>query len=143
MQNEPAIRGYVVGPGEGVPGRSRDVKASGRSTGGSLTVMEFAIEGGPPRHTHTREDESFFVLTGTLDVECGGDRFEARPGSFVFLPRNLPHVFRSVGGPATGLLIATPGGLDDYFADLRAALDANADQAELRTIQDAYGIVPS
>ncbi len=76
-------------------------------------------------------------------MECGGDRFEARPGSFVFLPRNLPHVFRSVGGPATGLLIATPGGLDDYFADLRAALDANADQAELRTIQDAYGIVPS
>jgi hypothetical protein len=33
----------------------------------------------------------------------------------VFLPRNLPHVFRSVGGPATALLIVTPGGLDEYF----------------------------
>jgi mannose-6-phosphate isomerase-like protein (cupin superfamily) len=98
---------------------------------------------GRPRHTHTREDESFYVLTGTLAVECGDDRFEAGPGSFVFLPRNLPHVFRSVGGPATALLIVTPGGLDDYFAELSAALRANADSAEMQTIRDAYGIVRS
>jgi mannose-6-phosphate isomerase-like protein (cupin superfamily) len=119
------------------------VKASGRSTGGSLTVIAAAIDGGPPRHTHTREDESFYVLTGTLDVECGNDRFRAGPGSFVFLPRNLPHVFRSVGGPATALLIVTPGGLDDYFAELSAALAANADAAQVRTIQQAYGIARS
>jgi hypothetical protein len=59
MSDEPAVRGYVVGPGEGVPDRTPEVKASGRSTGGSLTVMEPAVDGGPPRHTHTREDESF------------------------------------------------------------------------------------
>ena len=98
MSNEPVTRGYVVDPGEGVPGRGPDVKASGRSTGGSLTVIEVTIDGGPPRHTHSREDESFYVLTGTLDVACGQDRFRAGPGSFVFLPRNLPHGFRSVGG---------------------------------------------
>ncbi len=47
MPNEPAVRGYVVGPGGGVPDRTPDVKASGRSTGGSLTVMELAVDGGP------------------------------------------------------------------------------------------------
>ena len=31
MSNQPAMRGYVVGPGEGVPDRTPDVKASGRS----------------------------------------------------------------------------------------------------------------
>jgi mannose-6-phosphate isomerase-like protein (cupin superfamily) len=77
VPNQPVTRGYVVGPGEGMPGRGPDVKASGQSTGGSLTVIEAAIDGGPPRHTHTREDESFYVLTGTLDVECGEDRFRA------------------------------------------------------------------
>jgi mannose-6-phosphate isomerase-like protein (cupin superfamily) len=143
VSNEPITRGYVVGPGEGVPGQGPDVKASGRSTGGSLTVIEATIDGGPPRHTHTREDESFYVLTGTLDVECGNDRFRAGPGSFVFLPRNVPHVFRSAGGPATALLIVTPGGLDDYFAELSAALAANADAAQVRTIQEAYGIARS
>jgi hypothetical protein len=65
MPDEPAVRGYVVGPGEGVPDRTPDVKASGRSTGGSLTVMELAVDGGPPRHTHTREDESLYVFTGS------------------------------------------------------------------------------
>ena len=139
MQNEYVTSGYAVGPGQGVPHRGNDVKASGRSTGGSLTVIEITVDGGPPRHTHTREDESFYVFAGTLDVHCGDDHFQAEPGSFVFLPRNVPHVFRSVGGPATALLIVTPGGLDEYFAELHAA--ANADAATTKTIQDAYGIV--
>jgi mannose-6-phosphate isomerase-like protein (cupin superfamily) len=142
VPNEPVTRGYVVHPGEGVPDRGPDVKASGRSTGSSLTVMEATIEGGPPRHTHSRDDESFYVLTGMLDVECGEDRFRAGSGSFVFLPRKLPHVFRSVAGPATALLIVTPGGLDEYFAEL-SALAASADAAQVRTIQEAYGIARS
>ena len=143
MPNEPVTHGYVVGPGEGVPDRRSEVKASGRSTGGSLTLMEVTIDGGPPRHTHTREDESLYVRTGTLEVECGDDRFQAGPGSFVFLPRNLPHGFHSVGGPATALLIVTPGGLDEYFAELSAALAAHADPAQVRRIQQRYGIARS
>jgi hypothetical protein len=49
VPNEPVTRGYVVGPGEGVPDRGPEVKASGRSTGGSLTLIKVAIDGGPPR----------------------------------------------------------------------------------------------
>jgi quercetin dioxygenase-like cupin family protein len=143
VPNEPITRGYVLGPGEGAPDRAPEVKASGRSTGGSLTLIEVTIDGGPPRHTHAREDESFYVLTGTLEVECGEDRFQAGPGSFVFLPRNLPHAFRSVAAPATALLIVTPGGLDEYFAELSAALAANADAAQVGAIHRAYGIARS
>ena len=126
-----------------MPDRTPDVKASGRLTDGSLTAMELAVDGGTPKHTHTREDESFYVFTGVMDVECGEDRFEAGPGSFVFLPRNLPHAFRSVGGRVTALLIVTPGGLDSYLAELHAAVRSNADPAEVKRIQDAYGIVRS
>jgi mannose-6-phosphate isomerase-like protein (cupin superfamily) len=95
------------------------------------------------RNTHTREDESLYVFTGALYVECGQDRFEAGPGSFVFLPRKLPHLFRSIGGPASALLMVTPGGLDEYFAELHAALTANAGPAEIAMVQDQYGIVRS
>jgi quercetin dioxygenase-like cupin family protein len=134
-------RGYAVAPGEGVQGRGRDVKASGLSTGGNLTVIEIAIDGGPPRHAHTHEDESLYVFSGVLDVECGDDRFRAEPGGFVFLPRLVPHAFVSVDGPASALLIVTPGGLDEYFAELHAALNTNAGPNEIQRIQDAYGIV--
>ena len=144
MSKQDPIRGYVVEPRRGVPGRGSEVKASGRSTAGSLTVMEIAVDGqGPPRHTHTREDESIYIFTGALDVECAGDRFEAGPGSFVFLPRNLAHTFRSVDGVATGLLIVTPGGLDEYFAELHAALTENGDRSEIAKIQARYGIARS
>jgi mannose-6-phosphate isomerase-like protein (cupin superfamily) len=37
-------------------------------------VTELAVDGGPPRHTHTREDESFYVFSGVVDVECGQDQ---------------------------------------------------------------------
>jgi mannose-6-phosphate isomerase-like protein (cupin superfamily) len=137
MSYEPINRGYVVAAGEGVPDRGAEVKASGRSTGGSLTAIEITVDQGPPKHTHTREDESFYVFTGALYVECGHDRLEAGPGSFVFLPRNVPHRFRSIGGPATALLIVTPGGLDEYFAELHAKLSAN----EIAIVQEKYGIV--
>ena len=48
-----------------------------------------------------------------------------------------------MGGPATALLIVTPGGLDEYFEELSAALAAHADTAKVRTIQQAYGIARS
>ena len=61
----------------------------------------------------------------------------------MFLPRNVPHTLRSVDGPASTLVIATPGGLDEYFADLHAAIKAKAEPAELAAIQAAYGIIPT
>jgi mannose-6-phosphate isomerase-like protein (cupin superfamily) len=143
MHVEPVTRGFMVAAGEAVPGCTPDLKASGRATAGSLTVMEMAIDGGPPRHTHTRQDESFYVFTGVFDVHCGDDRFHAGPGSFVFLPRNVPHEFRTIDGPATALLIATPGGIDENFAELHAALGADGDPAAIKAVLDAYGIIPA
>src|SRR5436309_9647604 len=60
------MRGYVVGPEEGVEGYGADVKASSASTGGAITVMvASSTTGGAPRHVHHREDECFYVLDGT------------------------------------------------------------------------------
>jgi hypothetical protein len=64
------------------------------------------------------------------------------PGSFVFLPRQRPHTFRSIGGTARGLLIITPGGLENYFDALHATLKAG-DSSQVRVIQAEYGIRPS
>lgn len=136
------LTGYRVQAGGGIPHRVDGVKASSASTGGSLTVIETTIDGGPPRHLHTREDESFYVLRGRLDVECGDERFAAGPGAFVFLPRNVPHAFRSVDGPTTALVIGTPGGLDEYFADLRTAGEAGDGPGEMAKILATHGIVP-
>jgi mannose-6-phosphate isomerase-like protein (cupin superfamily) len=127
--------GYVVPPRAGVaddPG----LKASQRSTGGALSVFETTIEAGPPFHVHDREDECFYVLDGELSVRCGSDGFDAPAGSFVFLPRGRPHRFWARDQPARLLLIAVPGGIEDYFGEINNA----PDDEERHRIGELYGI---
>ena len=93
----PSPRGYVLAADQGlVPDRS-DLKASAGSTGGQLSVFTVSVDGGPPWHTHTGEDESIYLFSGLLEVECDDEEFEVAPGSFVFISRQRPHTFRSVG----------------------------------------------
>jgi quercetin dioxygenase-like cupin family protein len=117
--------GYALAPGEGVDGRGADVKCSNRSTGGSLAMYRTTVDGdGPPLHTHTHDDETIVVLDGSVECECGQDTWSGGPGSVFFMPRGLPHTFRSLDGPATILFIVTPGHLDDFFRLREQATDS-------------------
>jgi len=138
----PTGRGYILDAHHGLAKSQPDLKASAESTSGQLTVITLSIDGGPPRHTHTREDESIYLLAGRLAVECDGQEFAATPGSFVYLPRGRPHTFRSIGGTARGLLIITPAGLENYFAALHAAA-TGPDSSQVRTVMAEYGISPA
>jgi quercetin dioxygenase-like cupin family protein len=83
-------RGYVLAADQGLVPDRPDLKAGAGSTGGQLSVFTVSVDGGPPRHTHTREDESIYLFSGLLEVECDDEEFEVAPGSFVFLPgRNI------------------------------------------------------
>jgi len=114
------LTGYVVPAGAGLAGDA-GLRASRPSTGGALSVFETSIGAGPPLHVHDREDECFYVLDGALSIRCGDDAFAAAAGNFVFLPRGRPHRFWAAGPPARLLLIAVPGGIEDYFGEINAA----------------------
>jgi mannose-6-phosphate isomerase-like protein (cupin superfamily) len=129
------LTGYVVAAGAGLAG-DPGLKASRQSTGGALSVFETSIGAGPPLHVHDRDDECFYVLDGALSVRCGDEGFDAAAGSFVFLPRGLPHRFSAAGPAARLLLIAVPGGIEDYFREINAA---SGDDERTR-IGERYGI---
>jgi len=129
------LTGYVVPAGAGLAG-DPGLKASRHSTGGALTVIETSIGAGPPLHVHDREDECFYIIDGELSIRCGGDAYDAAAGSFVFLPRGRPHRFWAAGPSARLLLIAVPGGIEDYFREISAA----SSDAERGRIQERYGI---
>jgi FAD/FMN-containing dehydrogenase/quercetin dioxygenase-like cupin family protein len=129
------LAGYVVPPGAGLaddPG----LKASQHSTGGALSVFETTVEAGPPLHVHDRDDECLYVLDGELSIRCGSDVFDAAAGSFVFLPRGRPHRFWARDTSARLLLIAVPGGIEDYFGQINNA----SDDVERHRIGERYGI---
>jgi quercetin dioxygenase-like cupin family protein len=63
-----------------------------------------------PYHLHHAEDEAFYVLEGEITVIHGGQQSVAGPGSYIFLPRGVPHGFRSSSANDSHILIhAIPG----------------------------------
>jgi mannose-6-phosphate isomerase-like protein (cupin superfamily) len=94
------------------------LKATAQSTGGAYGMVEALAPAGfgPSLHVHHREDEAFWVLEGILSVRCGKRTFTVVPGSYTFLPRDVPHTFVVEGdSPARILSICSPGGLEQYF----------------------------
>jgi len=119
---ENSMKPYVLLAGEGVAGFDASVKASRSSTGGNLTVIESRTRGGAPWHVHSREDEYFYVIEGKIIVHCGDEIYSAGPGSFVFLPRGIPHAW-NVGaeGVATLLMMTVPAMLEEFLQEFHRA----------------------
>ena len=96
------------------------VKARGQDTNDALSVVEvFCPAGfGPPPHLHRREDEALYVLEGQMTVSCGEQTWTATPGSFVLLPRGIPHAFTvAATGQCRMLTINTPAGFERFVAE--------------------------
>lgn len=94
--------------------------ARGEQTGGALTGFEStpAPGEGPPLHRHASEDEVLYVLRGRLRVRLEETIHDAPAGSFVFIPRGVPHAWQNVGdAPANLLVLFVPGaaGMEQFF----------------------------
>ena len=102
--------------------------AAGETTGGAFSLTEhLTIPVGleSPYHTHSREDESFYVLAGQVAFVCDGKWIDAGPGSFVFGPRGIPHGFRVEGeAPAQMLILCSPAGFEHFVRELSEPLDS-------------------
>lgn len=103
---------------------------SGDATGGAYALTDSTVPPGgeAPSHVHRREDEAFWVLEGALEITVGGDTFEAGAGSFVHLPRSVPHAYRNAGPtPARFLTLMVPAGLEKFFEEVgRPGADPSA-----------------
>lgn len=90
----------------------------GEQTRGLYAMWHATITpaGGPPLHTHSREDEAFYVLKGELTFEADGQQFVGGPGSFVNLPIGSKHRFSNqTDSDVEVLIIVAPAGLEKMF----------------------------
>ncbi len=77
-----------------------------------------------PLHTHSREDEIWYVLEGEIAFTVGDATRVGGPGTFVYIPRNVPHTFQVRSATARWFGIGTPAGLDQWFFETGAAAQA-------------------
>lgn len=103
------------------------VRASGETTGGAFALVEHwevPAGFGSPYHTHSREDESFYIIEGEVAFVCDGKWLKAGPGDFVFGPRGIPHGFQVVGKSlARLLLLCNPAGFEQFVIELKEPMN--------------------
>jgi quercetin dioxygenase-like cupin family protein len=91
---------------------------SGEDTGGKYCLLEVGLAPGMsvPRHTHTREDEAWYILSGELEVVVGDEVFILRVGDTLFGPRDVPHRLRNSGNAENHYLIVfSPSGFEEFL----------------------------
>ena len=105
----------------GVLGSLHRCLATGQATDGAYAAIEVkAFPGlGPPPHIHHRESEMFYVLEGQFELLCGERTVQARPGSFVHIPRGTLHTYKCIGNePGRFLVVITPAGFEKFFEEI-------------------------
>ena len=117
-----SAQGIVVQPGEGpvsryTPERASVLKLLGGATGGSIMLFEQTVPAGAKStfHLHRDSDEVAYILSGALLFKIGDAVAQGGPGTCAFMPRGVPHAWKSIGAE-TGrvLFLYTPaqaGGL--------------------------------
>jgi quercetin dioxygenase-like cupin family protein len=149
-QLSPLFRAPGNGPTLDVLGVTHSYKAMANDTGRQFSVWESIVPPGhgAPAHTHTREDEAFYVLSGEVLVEVEGvtDPLRLGTGAFLFAPRHRRHGYRNVGTATARLLVfAMPGaGLDCMFAAFDEVGKQSGHTPTIQTIgaiAEQYGVV--
>ncbi len=144
----PASEPKVLLPGEGttrtILGERYTWKVSGADSGQAYALIEGEVppQGGPPRHVHAREDESFYVLEGSYEFRVGERVVRVGPGACVFGPRGIPHAYKNISSaPSRHLVIITPAGFEKFLEELSQLPPGPPDLEVLTRIARRYELV--
>ena len=132
IKHQPRFKRYYFDVGIG------SVCLSGEDTGGAYCLLEVSLAPGigVPRHTHTREDETYYVTSGELEVTVGQEVFVLNAGDSLIAPRNIPHELRNSGSTTNHyLLVFSPAGFESFVMATALPAPTNAVAPTERQLQ--------
>ena len=116
----------------------------GEHTGGAFSLTEILFQPGAqgtPMHVHTREEETYYVIEGELQIDVGDERVVLGPGGSVVQTRHLrPKVTPTPDRTTRVLMIITPPGLEGMLMQLDEVGSDGLDMAALSRLSDDYGV---
>lgn len=88
------------------------------NTGGSHACFDVTVAAGAGAapHSHTTQDEVFYVLSGRAVFHVDGKDIEANPGDLVHIPKGVVHTFKvPPSSPVRMLNYYAPGGFEPFI----------------------------
>ncbi|HEY7345612.1 MAG TPA: cupin domain-containing protein [Gaiella sp.] len=147
-ETSPEMRARVLGPGEGARSRNPTsvvvFKLRGTECADRTNVFEIEVPSGngPPLHFHEAQDEWLYVLDGEFRFRVDDEVTPAPPGTFVFLPRHVPHAWQSVGQQPGRLIGAfVPPALERFFERFSTVREDEATVDVFRTLANDDGMI--
>jgi quercetin dioxygenase-like cupin family protein len=111
-----------------VLGHSLIFKTEASELGGGALLWELVSPPGTmvPPHVHEVEDEFIYVAEGELDVLVGDQKYTAKAGDLIKMPKGIPHAIWQKGNQNTRTLwtVVPAGQMEDLLKAL-GALPAN------------------
>lgn len=125
-----------------VLGEPVEILVDSQMTNSAFTVLTQTSPpgGGPPPHSHSREDEIFTVLEGDFELFDGTTWHPLPQGASARGVRGGVHCFRNCGESAGKIqIIASPAGFEEYLEEI-SPLTLPQDMDRLLQISERYGI---
>jgi len=116
VMHVPAGQGVV----KWMSGDVYETMAPAKTTNGALGFTDCWVPpgNGPVAHVHKSADESFYLITGSLEFLNGDKTFVAHAGDFVFVPRGTRHRFRNTTDKESHMIsFFTPGGAEALWLE--------------------------
>jgi len=123
------VQGIESAPTYSLVGDVYAILLGGSDTGGAFSLVHAIVPpgGGPPMHTHSREDETFYVLEGEVTVFRDGREIVGGAGATVHLERGVAHRFQNCSDrPARMLIHVAPSGFERMVMEAGVAIEAGS-----------------
>jgi len=145
-------RDYVVGPTDSLWGKdsplaggvNMQLLAGAEHTEGRFALVRQTITVEEVyRHVHDNEDESLYLTDGEITVSVGDKSYDMTPGTFIFLPRGIPHGIKPRTPTFSGLSVCSPGTHFQACMDELLAFTKDGNEVTMKAlveIQERHGI---
>jgi quercetin dioxygenase-like cupin family protein len=119
----PTAQPTVVLPGDGevrwYRDRLVDLRLTGAQTAERISLVEVTSPAGAttPLHRQPYDDETLYILEGSMTVHLDGEEQTVGQGAIVFIPRETPHALLAEE-ECRLLIFGIPAGQERYFRAL-------------------------
>ena len=120
------------------------IKLKSTASANRMAVMTVEVppEGFVPPHTHDKEEESYFMLEGTMLMQLGSQELTIAPGDFVHVPAGTIHGYKNNSHQGVRFLAWSVGGaIDEFFTEMAETIrEMPDDLPKMPAILEKYGI---